>query len=121
MPNSSGCSTGEPVLPPPHRRLAYPNCSMATTPASVTTARLTPRTRNAEMPNTRPIITAAAEPTSGPHGNPIPALAVMCETANPATPASVTWASDTWPTNPVITTSERHTTIPTIDTISAWR
>ena len=45
----------------------------------------------------------------------------MCETANPATPASVTWASDTWPTNPVITTSDRHTTIPTIDTISAWR
>ena len=51
----------------------------------------------------------------------MPALALMCDTAKPATPARVTWASDTWPTKPVITTSERHTTIPTIDSISAWR
>ena len=42
----------------------------------------------------------------------MPASTNRCDTAKPQTPASVTWASDTWPTNPVITTSDRHTTTP---------
>ena len=70
---------------------------------------------------TRPSSVAASEPASGPHGKPIPASANRRDTTNPDTPASATWASDTWPTKPVITTSERHTTIPIRDSISAWR
>src|SRR5262245_20774060 len=120
-PNSRGWATGEPPDAAPHLALANPNCSIATTPASVTTARLAPRTRSAEVPTIRPMTTAATEPTIGPQGNPIPALTIMCETANPETPASVTWTSDTCPTNPVITTSDRHTTTPMRETISAWR
>ena len=94
---------------------------MAMTPASVTTARLAPRTRRADAPTIRPTTTPATEPASGPHGKPISALTNMCETTNPETPASVTCNSDIWPTNPVITTSDRQTTIPTSDSISACR
>ena len=108
-------------MPAPHFELANPNCSMATTPASVTTARLAPRTRSADAPTIRPTTTPAMEPASGAHGKPMPASTNMCDTANPETPASVTWTSDTWPTNPVITTSERHTTTPTSESISACR
>src|SRR5262245_27084100 len=106
MPNNVGCSTGEPDPPAPHLRSAITNIAIATTPASVTTARLAPRTRRAEIPTTRPTTTAATDATIGPQGNPMPAERIMCDTTNPDTPASVTWASDTWPTNPVITTSE---------------
>ena len=89
-PNRLGCSTGEPPEAAPHLVLANPNCSIATTPARVTTARLAPRTRSADVPTIRPMTTAATEPTIGPHGNPMPALTTMCDTANPETPASVT-------------------------------
>ena len=99
-PTSLGCSTGEPRLPAPHVELANPNCSMATTPASVTTARLTPRTRRADAPTIRPSTTPATEPASGPHGKPMPASTSRCDTVNPETPASVTCASDTWPDEP---------------------
>ena len=44
-----------------------------------------------------------------------------CDTAKPHTPASVTWTSDTWPTKPVITTSDKHTTMPISDSMNAWR
>ena len=120
-PNSFGCSTGEPLGPAPHLELANPNCSIATTPASVTTARLAPRTRSAEAPTIRPTTTPATEPAIGPHGKPMPAETIMWDTTNPDTPASATCASDTWPTKPVITTSERQTTIPISDSINAWR
>ncbi len=108
-------------MPAPHFELANPNCSMATTPASVTTARPTPRTRSADAPTIKPTTTPAREPASGAHGNPMPASTNMCDTANPETPANVTWMSDTWPTNPVITTSDRHTTTPMSESVSACR
>ena len=94
---------------------------MATTPAMVTTARLTPRTRSADAPTVVPTTTAASEPMIGPQGNPMPASTMRCDTVKPHTPARVTWASDTWPTNPVITTSDRQTTMPISDSMRAWR
>jgi hypothetical protein len=94
---------------------------MATTPASVTTARLTPRTRSADAPTIRPTTTPAIEPASGPQGKPMPASTIMCDTTNPATPARVTWTSETWPTKPVITTNDRQTAMPMRDSISACR
>ncbi len=45
----------------------------------------------------------------------------MCDTTNPDTPARVTCASDTWPTKPVMTTSDRQTTMPISDSIKACR
>ena len=51
----------------------------------------------------------------------MPASTTRCDTVKPHTPARVTWASDTWPTNPVITTSDRHTTTPISDSMNAWR
>ena len=74
-PPSVGCSTGEPKLPAPQVLFWNPNCSIATAPASVTTARLTPRTRSAETPMISPISVATSEPASGPQGKPTPALA----------------------------------------------
>ena len=62
MPTSLSSGTGEPVAPAPHVELAKPNCSMATAAASVTTARLTPRTRSAEAPATNPSTVAARTP-----------------------------------------------------------
>ena len=47
-PKIFGAGTGELELPPPHVVLRKTNCSIATAAASVTTARLTPRTRSAE-------------------------------------------------------------------------
>ncbi len=45
----------------------------------------------------------------------------MCDTTNPDAPARLTCASETWPTNPVMTTSDRQTTMPISDSISACR
>ncbi len=53
-PNRCGSGTGEPVSPPPHVALMKPNLTIATAAPSVTTARLTPRTRSAD--------TAVSEP-----------------------------------------------------------
>ena len=95
---------------------------MATTPASVTTARLTPRTRRADTPTIRPTTTAADGAGERPPGKADAGVDEQVRDHEPAdTPASVTWASDTWPTNPVITTSDRQTTMPTSDSISACR
>ena len=52
----SAAATGEPLGPPPQRVFRKPNCSIATAAASVTTARLTPRTRSAD--------TAISSPTT---------------------------------------------------------
>src|SRR6185437_4500028 len=80
-PNSFGSGTGEPDRPPPQVAFTKPKFSIATAPASVTTARLTPRTRTAETAVTRPMTAATAT------GNVIPQLANMCATVNPAAPA----------------------------------
>ena len=61
-PNHVGSGTGEPARPPPQVLLTKPKFSMATAPASVTTDRLTPRTRTAETAVIRPITTATAMP-----------------------------------------------------------
>ena len=61
-PKRCGSGTGEPVAPPPHVVLLKTKLKIATAAASVTTARLTPRTRSAETAVTRPSSTAAATP-----------------------------------------------------------
>ena len=61
-PNHLGSGTGEPARPPPQVLLTKPKFSIATAPASVTTARLTPRTRTAETAVTRPMTIATAMP-----------------------------------------------------------
>ena len=121
IPNRCGSGTGEPIAPPPQVGLTKPKLSMATAAASVTTARLTPRTRSADTAVTRPSSTAAAMPASGASGKPMPASTARCETVKPATPASASWTTEIWPTKPVITTSERAITIPISEFVSAWR
>ena len=104
MPRNLSSGTGEPVAPAPHVELAKPNCSMATAAASVTTARLTPRTRSAEAPATKPSTVAARTPAMAASGKPTPASLERCETTKPEAPASATCISDTWPMKPVMTT-----------------
>ena len=58
--------------------LTKPKFSMATAPASVTTDRLTPRTRTAEIAVIRPMTTATAMPASAATGNVMPKLTAMC-------------------------------------------
>ena len=120
-PKTCGEGTGEAAEPPPQVELTKPNCSIATAAASVTTARLTPRTRKAETPMTSPSKVAAATPSKGPSGNPMPWSTAMCETVKPATPASASWTTEIWPTKPVITTSDRQIKAPSSETTSACR
>ncbi len=94
---------------------------IATTAASVTTARLTPRTRSADAAVIRPRITATSVPARGARGKPIPAFTARCEIVNPETPASVNCTTEIWPTNPVMTTSESAMTVPISVLISASR
>ena len=109
------------MLPAPHLGLVKPNCSMATTPASVTTARLTPRTRNADAPTNIPIDDGGNRARQRPPGKGDPVDTNRRDTVNPDTPARVTCASEACPTNPVMTTSDRHTTMPISDSMNAWR
>src|ERR1700722_3889659 len=97
-PNHFGSGTGEPARPPPQVLFTNHKISMATAPASVTTARLTPRTRTAEAAVTRPMTTATAMPASAATGNVMPKLTAMCEIVNPAAPASASWTTEIWPT-----------------------
>src|SRR5512135_1206914 len=120
-PNHAGSRTGEPARPPPQLLLTKPNFSMATAPASVTTARLTPRTRTAETAVTRPITTATTMPASAATGNVMPKLTAMCEIVKPAAPASASWTTEIWPTNPVTTTSDSAISAPISVLISASR
>src|ERR1700733_11723744 len=120
-PSSFSSGTGEPVWPPPQVVLRKPKFVIATTAASVTTARLTPRTRNADAAVIRPRMTATTTPASGARGKPIPALTARCEIVNPDTPASVSCTTEIWPTNPVITTSDSAITGPISVLISASR
>ena len=53
-PRIVGSGTGDADPPAPQVVLLNPNCSIATAAASVTTARLTPRTRSAEAPAAKP-------------------------------------------------------------------
>ena len=98
-----------------------PKFSIATAPARVTTARLTPRTRTAETAVIRPMTTATAMPASAATGNVMPKLTAMCEIVNPAAPASASWMTEIWPTKPVITTSDSAISVPISVLISASR
>ena len=104
MPRNFSSGTGEPVAPAPQVALAKPNCSIATAAARVTTARLTPRTRSAEAPATKPSAVAASVPAMAASGKPMPASLKRCDTTKPEAPASATCMSDTWPMKPVMTT-----------------
>ena len=64
MPKISGSGTGELELPPPQVVFRKTNCSIATAAASVTTARLTPRTRSAETATMSPHTVATSAPIS---------------------------------------------------------
>ena len=98
MPRNFGSGTGELELPPPHVVLRKTNCSIATAPASVTTARLTPRTRSAEAAIRSPMAVAPIAPISIAHGKPTPWSTARCETMKPETPASASWTIEIWPT-----------------------
>ena len=94
---------------------------IATAAASVTTARLTPRTRSADTAVSIPTSRAAAVPMMGAKGKPIPALTARCEMTKPAIPASESWTTEIWPTNPVSTTNDSAITVPISVLISASR
>ena len=113
--------TGEPFGPTPQVVLAKPKFAIATAPARVTTVRLTPRTRSAETAVISPITTATATPASAASGKPMPASTAKCEIVKPVAPARASWATETWPTKPVMTTSDSAISAPISDTTSAWR
>ena len=68
---------------------------MATAAASITPARLTPRTRSAEAPATKPSAVAAKMPAIHASGKPMPASLARWDTTKPDAPASATCMSDT--------------------------
>ena len=113
-PPSSGCVTGEPVGPPPQRALRKPNCSSARAAASVTTTRLTPRTRRRDG-DQQPDDGRRAAPISSEMGNSAqmpPRSVVRCDIVKPATPASASCTTEICPTKPTMTTSERQMRMP---------
>ena len=101
--------------------LTKPKFSIATAPARVTTDRLTPRTRTAEIAVITPITAATAMPASAATGKVMPKLTAMCEIVNPAAPARASWITEIWPTKPVMTTSDSARTAPISVLISASR
>ena len=121
IPNRCGSGTGEPVCPPPQVGLVKPKFSIATAAASVTTARLTPRTRSAETAVSMPSTSAAAVPRMSAMGKPMPALTARCEIVNPDTPASESCTTEIWPTKPVRTTRLSAITVPIIVLMRASR
>ena len=98
-----------------------PKLPIATAAASVTTARLTPRTRSAETAVIIPSTSAAAVPMMSAKGKPIPALTAKCEMVKPDTPARESWTTEIWPTKPVSTTSDSAITVPISVLMSASR
>ena len=120
-PNHFISGTGEPARPPPQVVFTKPKFSIATAPARVTTARLTPRTRTAETAVITPITAATAMPASAATGKVMPKLTAMCEIVNPAAPARASWMIEIWPTKPVMTTSDSAMTAPISVLISASR
>ena len=86
-PKSFGSGTGAPPpTPAPHLVLSSPKFSIATMPATVRMARLTPRTRKAGRATTTPKAVAITMAMIGPSGKPIPASTASFDTARPAMP-----------------------------------
>ena len=63
--------------------------------------------RSAGRPTTTPRAVAMRAASTGAMGNGTPQLSVSVLSEKPATPASVSWANDTWPAIPVMTTIDR--------------
>ena len=120
-PNQCISGTGEPSPPPPQVGFWKPKLSMATAPARVTTERLMPRTRTAEIAVRTPRATATAMPASAASGKVMPKLLAMCEIVKPAAPARASWMIEIWPTKPVMTTSDSAIRMPISVLISALR
>ena len=97
QPSSVGLGTLRPSNPPVKLSRLNTKASIVTAAANVTTARLTPRNRNAGSPTTIPNGTAASDAKNGASGNPSPQVEVRCVSTNPLTPANAICASDTWP------------------------
>jgi hypothetical protein len=113
-------TTADPPLVP-RMLLVKPNCSIAVAAASVTIAKLTPRTRSADTPVTNPSAVATATPQTAASGTASPASSTAWKTVKAATPASASWTSEICPTKPVITTNDMQITVPAIETVSALR
>ena len=110
QPARSGPSTSNPELLT-KSELRNQIASTATAKASVTTASWSPRTRTAGSPNRTPITVAPRAATMGAIGNGnwtsrsgTRHVVLIGPRMNPATPARVSWASDTCPVKPVTTT-----------------
>src|SRR5579875_932222 len=117
-PKTRSGLTGDPEACAPQAELPKPNCSTATAPASVTTARLTPRTRSEATAVMKPTISAQPIPASGASGKSAqipPTLVSMCDIAYPVTPARATWTTEICPTKPTTTTSDRQIIAPSIE------
>ena len=92
---------------------------MATAAASVTTASWTPRTRSAPTAMRMPSTVVKSTPMIGASGKPSPAFTMRCDMTNPHPPDRASCTTDTWPTKPVMTTSDSARTAPIIDVMSA--
>ena len=85
-------------MPPVKLSTVNSTASRAEANPSVTTARLTPRSRSAGRPMTSPTGTAQSPARSSDHGKPMPQAVEMWPSMKPPMPASDIWASETWPT-----------------------
>ena len=109
-PKSLGSGTGAPPpMAAPHFVLSRPKFSMATMPATVRMARLTPRTRKRGQRDDHPEDGGDHDrderPRAGTRSRHRPP--VSTRRARRCRP-DPTWISEIWPVNPVMTTSERH-------------
>ena len=95
--------------------------STAAAAARVTIARLTPRTRSAGRPMSTPTGATASAARSRDSGKGTPRESMRWLRMNAPIPAKVICASDTCPTYPVSTTSDRHRQVATSDAMKAAR
>ena len=97
-PGSFGGGIGRPPVPPVKLSTVNSTASRAEANPSVTTARLTPRSRSAGRPMISPTGTAQSPARISDHGKPMPQSVAMWPSMKPPMPASDIWASETWPT-----------------------
>ncbi len=109
MPKTVGGSGRVPSKPPVSAELPSTISLISTEKPNVSTARLTPRVRNAGNATSAPTGIAASAPamTAGRNGQ--PNVVASRPAAHAPNPARAICARDSCPTNPVTTTSERHT------------
>ena len=95
-----------PAEPPLKSLLRNQSASRHTANVSVTTPTSSPRMRSAGKPTTTPMAVAPTAARIGAIGNGMCHDVVNPLSKKPATPASVSWASEIWPAYPVTTTSD---------------